>query len=269
MISQQLHEDDEEGFILYEEYVIFEIQKLLRSKEGLENRAVLELSTKLEDLLYQNTLIQRPVQATTNLWTKKEYLNDYQNLANKFLANLKTKSLNWKKLFDENEKNPPHIYQQIFKDEKKITKPLKPKDSAEMLPLNESIPAPKPTKTTKVKSEKKISARPPARTSVGKKKNNINLTAEESEAQVQELFQGSSHITARSVAAVSSELDFPVDFTHNAPDDFLGMQDESLTVDHVDNINDDLNFAEFGFDFPNEFSTENDNKFTIDETLWK
>jgi hypothetical protein len=239
----QLHEDDEEGFVLYEEYIVFEIQKNLREKVGLENKPVLELSAKLEDLLYQNTLRDHTVAVTTNLWGKKEYLTHYQNLSAKFLFNLQSKQLNWKKLFEEHEKNPEHIYQQIFKDDNKKgpkapkSKPLT--DDAEPAP-------PKVPKATKVKEEKKTTTKPPKAPKAPASNKKVIpqpiLSMEESQAQVAELFNEHSHYHSSSHAnATHSTAHMSVSML---PDDDLALFNTDPSADAMQ-MDDDF---DFGFD---------------------
>lgn len=267
MINHPLREDDEEGFILYEEYIIFEIQKHLRSKEGLECKAVLELSAKLEDLLYDNTLKEHSVATTTNLWAKRDYLNLYQNLSTKFLTNLQNKTLNYKKLFDEHERNPQHIYQQILKDDsKKQSKVTKAKTTTES---QGEKAEPKPPKIVKIKDEKK--AKVPKITATSKKKiiPQETFTREESQAQVEELFQDS--VLA---VPVSRNNVAPPETTSTAMvvDDFMATDElHTLLIDHQQENNVAYEDFDLDFDFSPEPSAAATTTFniSINEAAWK
>jgi hypothetical protein len=112
-----LPEGDEEAFVLYEEQVIYQLQRLWHQKEGLEMKPVMELSAKLEDLIYQQTLKNFSLSNTANIWAKKECIQSYQEMTQKLVNHLETKTLNWKKMFDDHEKVPQHILKQLMKND--------------------------------------------------------------------------------------------------------------------------------------------------------
>lgn len=113
-----IEENDEEWFSNYEEQTIYQLQSLLHQKEGLENKPILEIASKLEDLIYQQTLKQFSLSATACIWTKREYIQYYIDITDKLISQCKNKSsLNWKKLFEDSEKNPSNILKQIMKED--------------------------------------------------------------------------------------------------------------------------------------------------------
>jgi hypothetical protein len=178
MQQHELQEGDEEGFILYEEQMVYQIQSLWHAKEGLENKTVLEISAKLEDLMYQQTLKNFSVSATANIWAKKEYLLFYQEITRKFVNNLKSKQMNWKKLFEEHEKNPHNILKQIMKEEGKFKGPsnkegkLKKELKTDIKTENDGFLVPESTGAHKPKSTASKGSKPLINKAAGKKKNN-------------------------------------------------------------------------------------------------
>jgi hypothetical protein len=116
-MSRILNVGDEEGFSNYAEKVVFELQNLWRAKEGMEYVPVIEMSSKLEDLIYQEALAEMSLSSTANVWGKKECIMYYQETCDKMLKSLEFKHLGWKKLFEDNEKNPKAVLNAILKDE--------------------------------------------------------------------------------------------------------------------------------------------------------
>jgi hypothetical protein len=121
---------DEEGFSNYAEKVVFELQSLWRAKEGMEYVPVIEMSSKLEELIYQEALAEMSLSSTANVWGKKECIMYYQETCDKMLKSLEFKHLGWKKLFEDNEKNPRGVLNAILKDDdgrKQKIVPMAPK----------------------------------------------------------------------------------------------------------------------------------------------
>lgn len=116
-MSKILNVGDEEGFSNYAEKVVFELQSLWRTKEGMEYVPVIEMSAKLEELVYNESLTENSLSLTANVWGKKECIMYYQETCDKMLKSLEFKHLGWKKLFEDNEKNPKAVLAAILKDD--------------------------------------------------------------------------------------------------------------------------------------------------------
>lgn len=116
-MSRILNVGDEEAFINFAEKVVFDLQQLWRGKEGLELSPVIDMSAKLEDLVYNDALSEYSLSSTANVWAKKECIMYYQETCDKMLKNLEYKHQNWRKLFEDNEKNPRAVLSAILHDD--------------------------------------------------------------------------------------------------------------------------------------------------------
>jgi hypothetical protein len=94
----------------------------------MENVALVEICAKLEDLIYSDALAEYSLSQTASVWDKKDCIIYYQEKCEKLKRNLEFKTINWKKLFDDNERNPRLILTTILRDESvKKAKPMNPK----------------------------------------------------------------------------------------------------------------------------------------------
>lgn len=114
-MSKILQVGDEESFLNYEEKIVYDLQKSWRSKEGMDTYAVMDMCARIEDLIYNDALREYSLSSSANVWSKKECIIYYQEMCDTVLRNLETKQLNWKKLFEDNERNPRLILQTIVK----------------------------------------------------------------------------------------------------------------------------------------------------------
>ena len=78
--SVLLNVNDEEGFGLYSEKVVYEMQRLLRLKEGMDVHgfAVLDLCARIEDLVYNDSLKEYDLANNSHVWAKRECMMYYQ-----------------------------------------------------------------------------------------------------------------------------------------------------------------------------------------------
>lgn len=104
---------DEESFLDYEEKVVYHLQKVLRTKDGMVHFAIMDLCAKLEDLIYYESLKQCNLSSGMNVWSKPESIRYYQDRCDLVLRNMETKSMNWKKIFEDNSHNPKLILQML------------------------------------------------------------------------------------------------------------------------------------------------------------
>eukprot|EP01036_Dinobryon_divergens_P033488 gene33488-43274_t len=158
-----LHVGDEEGFISYEETVVYEMQKLWKAKDGMELSGVIDLCSRIEDLVYHDALKEYNIPESACVWNKRECIIYYQEKCEQILRSLEYKTLNWKKCFDDYEKNPRHLLNTILRDsELKGTKkpphvssgdPFKKiKSRVPKAPPTKKAPAAPKTATTKKKA---------------------------------------------------------------------------------------------------------------------
>lgn len=109
---------DEASYVRYAESVIFDLQNSFRKKTGLDNIPVIEMSAMLEEICFRKALIDNePIPSGDCLWIKKECIYQYQNQCEKMLRNLEFKERNWRKIFEENEKNAKIVLAVIMKEE--------------------------------------------------------------------------------------------------------------------------------------------------------
>jgi hypothetical protein len=108
---------DEASFLSYEEQVIYDIQKFFRSQSGMENIAVIEMSAALEDLIYVDTLKHHNLPHTANVWSQAECITYFQGQCNSLIRKMEARTLNWKKIFEENTKHPQQVLRLIMQDE--------------------------------------------------------------------------------------------------------------------------------------------------------
>lgn len=112
-----LNVGDEAGFVKYAENVVFELQSLWRTKEGMETVPVMDMSAKIEDLIYNDALADSNLSNTAQVWNKRECLIYYQETCETVLKSLEFKQGNWKKICEDNEKNPRHVLNTILKED--------------------------------------------------------------------------------------------------------------------------------------------------------
>jgi len=126
---------DEASYVKYAEGVIFDLQRCFRTKPGLENIPVIEMSANLEEVCFHQALLDNhPVPSGDCLWLKRECIAQYQHRCEKMLRNLDAKERNWKKILEENEKNAKIVLSAIMKDDeggrRKIENPYRPPKAA-------------------------------------------------------------------------------------------------------------------------------------------
>ncbi len=108
----------------YSERVVFEIQNYWHSKEGMLGIPVIDLCARMEDMIYTDTLKTFGFPITTPVWSKRECIIAYQESCNEVIRAFSTKTIVWKKLFEDNEKNPRAVLMALMKDgSKKSFKP--------------------------------------------------------------------------------------------------------------------------------------------------
>mmetsp|Transcript_9370 Transcript_9370/g.14004 ORF Transcript_9370/g.14004 Transcript_9370/m.14004 type:complete len:251 (+) Transcript_9370:39-791(+) len=173
-----LNVGDEEGFISYAEKVIFEMQRIWRGndKEGMESFGLIDLCSRVEDLVYQDSLREYNLPESANVWSKRECMIFYQEKCEDILRSLEYKKLNWKKVFEENERNPRAVLNILLRD-------VESKPAKKSVPISESLKKLK-TKAAKATAKKTATSTVPK---VTKKKatkepdsstatNNVNTT---------------------------------------------------------------------------------------------
>lgn len=106
---------DEEGFLNYEEKVIYDLQKTWYSKPGMEGCAVVSICEQLDNLIYGDALKEYNLSDTANVWSKRECLLYYCEKCEALLRNMEIKDLNWKKLYDDSRMNARHVLHTIMK----------------------------------------------------------------------------------------------------------------------------------------------------------
>lgn len=94
---------DEKGFVEYAERVVYDLQKNFRIKEMLDGIAVIDISAKIEDLIYNEAIRECGPVPGDNVWAKKEAILWYQNKCEKIVKNLYNRDYNWKKLVVDND----------------------------------------------------------------------------------------------------------------------------------------------------------------------
>lgn len=147
---------DEAGFVKYAENLVFELQSIWRTKEGLETVPVIDMSAKIEDLIYNDALADSNLSNTAQVWNKRECLIYYQETCEMVLKNLEFKQLNWKKICEDNEKNPRYVLNTILKEDdgrkhKMISSAPKVKAPRQVKPKAQVPKAPGVPKAKKVK----------------------------------------------------------------------------------------------------------------------
>jgi hypothetical protein len=94
---------DEKGFVEYAERVVYDLQNTFRIKEILDGIAVIDISAKIEDLIYNEAIRECGPVPGDNVWLKKEAILWYQNKCEKIVKNLFNRDYNWKKLVLDND----------------------------------------------------------------------------------------------------------------------------------------------------------------------
>ena len=131
----------------------------------MEDCGVIDLCSRIEDLIYQDALKEYNLPESGFVWSKRECMIYYQEKCEEILRSLEFKKLNWKKIFEENEKNPRCLLNILLKDsETKVVK--KPAAVGDPLKKIRSR-APKPPTVKK---------QPGITSKVSKKKSSENLS---------------------------------------------------------------------------------------------
>ena len=78
--SALLNVNDEEGFASYSEKVVYEMQRLIRLKDGMDIHgfSVIDLCARIEDLIYNDSLKEYGQGSSSNVWAKRECIIYYQ-----------------------------------------------------------------------------------------------------------------------------------------------------------------------------------------------
>ena len=109
---------DEASYVQYAERIICDLQASFRKKNGMTLVPVIEMCAMLEELCFHQALADnKPVPSGDCLWLKKECIHQYQNKCDKMLRMLEFKERNWKKVFEENERNPKIVLSIIMKED--------------------------------------------------------------------------------------------------------------------------------------------------------
>lgn len=115
-MTSALQVADEENFLKFEEKVVYDLQRIFRSKPGMELHAVVDMCARLEDIVYNEALREYSLGNSANVWSKKECITFYQERCSLMLKNLEEKPLNWKKVFEDNEKDAMAVLHVLTKD---------------------------------------------------------------------------------------------------------------------------------------------------------
>jgi hypothetical protein len=106
---------DEEGFLNYEEKVIYDLQRALRNKKDMSGFPLIGLCEQLDSLIYSDALKEYNLSMTANVWSRRECILYYQDKTDLLIRNIELKELNWKKLYEDYRSNARHILQTILK----------------------------------------------------------------------------------------------------------------------------------------------------------
>lgn len=236
-----LHVGDEEGFISFAEKVVYEIQRLWRAKEGMDTYAVIDACARLEELIYQDAMREFSLPATSHVWNKRESMILYQEKCEELVRCIEYKPLNWKKIFEDNEKNSRVLLNIITKGED--AKVLKKSSSTISLNL---LKKKKATPSKKSSAEPKLPAKKPSdASSLSVKKSTSNVSGKP--LQVEEVFDSTSvnESSSYAVAAMKSHgVSETTSATYLVNEEDVGEleynfheNDDMLEVDVIENEN--------------------------------
>lgn len=82
----------------------------------MESSGVIDLCSRLEDLVYHDALKEYNIPESACVWNKRECIIYHQEKCEQILRSLEFKTLNWKKCFDDYEKNPRHLLNTLLRD---------------------------------------------------------------------------------------------------------------------------------------------------------
>ena len=89
----------------------------------METSGVIDLCSRIEDLVYHDALKEFNIPESVPVWNKRECMIYYQEKCDQIIRSLEYKPLNWKKCFDDYEKNPRHLLNTLLRTtESKATK---------------------------------------------------------------------------------------------------------------------------------------------------
>ena len=108
---------DEESFILYAEKIVQDIQKEWHNKAMMQDYAVMDISARLEEIVYNETMKEFSISPNSAVWNKQESIDFYQDMCDKLILNLQTKQLNWKKVYEDCANNARLVFSTILKSD--------------------------------------------------------------------------------------------------------------------------------------------------------
>ena len=147
-MSKMIQVGDEDSFVAYAEDVVFEIQRMFIQKLNSPAYAVVDISARLEDMIYRDALKEHSASAATNVWDKKECIVYYTEMTSKLLYNIQTKAIKWKEVFDS-DKNAVAVFQMVMRDDYQPSKHSDDLGEPIIYNRKDSSMKKKPTKTNK------------------------------------------------------------------------------------------------------------------------
>jgi hypothetical protein len=117
---------NESTFVELEEQVVYRLQQAWHAKTDLVDKAMIDVSAKLEDCAYQETKIHFKLNETMQLWMRPECVEYYRSLSERLIQSLVRKDDKDSKRLYGRSGDIEQLYKLLMKEDKS-TKSIEPK----------------------------------------------------------------------------------------------------------------------------------------------
>lgn len=105
---------DERSFVKFEEDFIFALQKLIRSKPNMTDKAtVIELCANFEESIFNEAHAALSIDVSIPIWSNRELFDVYLQQCHMFFENVNQRPMDWSAEYEEYHRRPGEFFQLV------------------------------------------------------------------------------------------------------------------------------------------------------------
>jgi len=105
---------DERSFVKFEEDFIFALQKLIRSKPNMTDKAtIIELCANFEESIFNEAHAALSIDVSIPIWSNRELFDVYLQQCHMLLENVNQRPMDWAAEYDEFHRRPGEFFQLV------------------------------------------------------------------------------------------------------------------------------------------------------------